>query len=108
MKPILLLALAILPSALGAQDVTGAWNGVLDVQGTRLRLIFHVARTDSGYTSKMDSPDQGATGIPVSATTFADGELRLELRNIGAVYTGTLLGDSIAGKWTQSVAVLPL
>ena len=108
MKTILLLALAMLPSALGGQDVTGAWNGVLDVQGTRLRIIFHVARTDSGFTSKMDSPDQGATGIPVSMTTFAEGELRLELRNIGAVYAGTLVGDSITGTWTQSAVILPL
>ena len=25
-----------------AQDITGQWNGVLSVQGTNLRLVFHV------------------------------------------------------------------
>ena len=25
-----------------AQDITGEWNGVLSVQGMKLRLVFHV------------------------------------------------------------------
>jgi hypothetical protein len=108
MKAIALLALAILPSSLLAQDITGAWNGVLEVQGTRLRLAFHIAQTDSGYVTTMDSPDQGASGIPVAKTRFADFALRLEMPRISAVYEGTLAGDSIAGTWTQGLTTFPL
>ena len=53
-----------------AQDITGQWNGVLKVQGTQLRLVFNVTQTENGFSSTMDSPDQGAKGIPVTNTTF--------------------------------------
>ncbi|MEZ4892758.1 MAG: hypothetical protein R2778_07045 [Saprospiraceae bacterium] len=33
-------------------------------------VIFNVTKTDDGYTSTMDSPDQGAKGIPVTNTTL--------------------------------------
>jgi pimeloyl-ACP methyl ester carboxylesterase len=108
MKAIILLASLFTPLLLPAQDIAGTWSGALNVQGTRLRMVFHIDQTDSGLVSTLDSPDQGAKGIPVDLTTFAAPRLRIELRRIGAVYEGTLSGDSITGTWKQSVAELPL
>lgn len=45
------------------QNVTGQqWNGVLKVQGMNLRIVFNVIKSDNGYNSTIDSPDQGAKG----------------------------------------------
>lgn len=109
MKIITLLALMLWPvsSALG-QDITGAWNGVLEVQGNRLRLTFRVEQTDSGYAATLDSPDQNATGIRIASTVFEPPALTFRMPNLGAVYEGTLSGSSITGAWRQGVTSVPL
>lgn len=109
MKTTTLAALLILPFlSLSAQDLTGTWHGVLDVQGTRLRIVFNIEQSDSGYITTLDSPDQRALGIPVAATTFAPPELRLGMPALNAEYRGSLSGDSITGVWTQALTTLPL
>jgi hypothetical protein len=60
MKNITLILLISLYSLTAfGQDISGQWNGALKVQGTQLRLVFNVTKTDSGFSSMMDSPDQG-------------------------------------------------
>lgn len=77
MKIIFILLFTLLTSfTLTAQDITGQWNGVLKVQGTQLRLVFNVAKSDNGFISTMDSPDQGAKGIPVTNTTFDNSKIK--------------------------------
>ncbi len=59
MRTFSILLISLLSSiTLIAQDITGQWNGVLKVQGTQLRLVFNVTKTDKGVSSTMDSPDQ--------------------------------------------------
>ena len=92
-----------------AQDITGEWNGVLSVQGMKLRLVFHVSKTDAGYTATMDSPDQGAKGIPMTSARFGNKVLTLEHNLAQIVYAGTVdATDSIAGKFTQAGQSFPL
>jgi pimeloyl-ACP methyl ester carboxylesterase len=104
----LVLALVLLAPPLSAQEISGTWNGILDANGTRLRLVFHITKSDSGYAATLDSPDQNVKGIPVAAASFREPELRLELRRLNAVYAGTRAGDSITGTWTQGTTTLPL
>jgi len=102
MKIILILVMLIFSTlSLNAQQVTGQWNGLLEVQGMKLRLVFNVTKTDSGYTSTMDSPDQGAKNIPVTKTTFEDPKIKFEIKNIGAEYIGNLREDTIIGTFKQ-------
>ena len=89
------------------QAITGQWNGVLSVQGVNLRIIFHINQTDEGYSSAMDSPDQGATGIPVTTTTFDGSKLSLSLPNFGILYEGALQADSIVGTFKQGALSIP-
>ena len=71
MKTFSIILISILTSiTLSAQDITGQWNGALKVQGTQLRLVFNVTKTDNAISSTMDSPDQGAKGIPTTTTSF--------------------------------------
>jgi hypothetical protein len=79
-----------------AQDITGQWNGALKIQGTQLRLVFNITKTDTGYRSTMDSPDQGATGIPVTSTTFENFKIKFEVKNAGIEYNGELKDKEIA------------
>ena len=97
----LLCLISFLVSNLKAQDITGAWNGVLDVMGTQLTLIFHIQKTDSGFTANFDSPDQGAFGIPFTTVELNNDNLILRAANIGAFYEGVPAADSIAGTWSQ-------
>jgi uncharacterized protein len=80
-----------------AQDITGQWNGILKVQGTQLRLVFHVSKSENGLSSKMDSPDQGAKDIPVTNTTFENSKIKFEILNAKIEYNGELIGNEIVG-----------
>lgn len=107
-KSILTTLLILIASSLYGQDITGRWNGVLNVMGTQLKLVFHIQKTDSGYSATFDSPDQGAEGIPFSLVTYDEPDLKLEATNIGATYMGTASVDSISGTWNQRGQVFPL
>jgi len=74
------LSIFLCAALLRAQDITGQWNGVLSVQGVNLRLVLHVNKTGDGYTSTMDSPDQGAKGMPLSLVMILI-QLRLPYKN---------------------------
>ena len=91
-----------------AQDITGQWNGVLKVQGTQLRLVFNVTQTENGFSSTMDSPDQGAKGIPVTNTTFENPKIKFEVTNAGIEYDGELSGDEIIGTFKQGGQEFPM
>ncbi|WP_192347808.1 S9 family peptidase [Algoriphagus sp. Y33] len=92
-----------------AQDITGQWHGALKVQGIQLRLVFNVEQTESGYSSTMDSPDQGAFGIPVTSTRFQDGTLKIAITNANIIYEGTLGDDNrIVGVFTQAGQSFPM
>lgn len=91
------------------QEITGDWYGLLDVQVMKLNVVFHIAQGENGLTATMDSPDQGAKGIPVTETLFSNDSLNLALAQLSATYKGKLLEDqSITGTFTQGVNILPL
>ena len=85
-----------------SQDMTGQWNGVLEVPGAQLRVVFHITTTDQGYQATMDSPDQGATGIPVTTTHFKDSVLTLKVATAGITYTGKLEHNTVVGEFKQA------
>jgi pimeloyl-ACP methyl ester carboxylesterase len=96
--------------ALTQQSPVGIWLGSLDVSGIRLRIVFHIEKEGDSYIAKLDSPDQGVSGIPVQKTTFVNGTLKLEMPNLMAEFEGKLSedGSEIAGVFRQAGAELPL
>jgi hypothetical protein len=104
----LLLLISLSANSIKAQDVTGQWNGMVNIQGMNLRIVFHITKTDSGFTSTMQSPDQGNITIPVSKTSFENGKLSIEIQRISFQYDGELKGDSIVGIFKQSGLQLPM
>jgi pimeloyl-ACP methyl ester carboxylesterase len=103
------ILLALLSAGINAQEnkpsgIAGDWSGVLDVGAARLTLVLHIAQDVAGALSaKLDSPDQGASDIPVDTITFADRTLKFEMKRLGAAYEGALNneGSEISGQFTQ-------
>ena len=105
----LVFFVAIAAFKLFAQDITGQWNGLLKVQGSQLRVVFHVNKTDSGYICNMDSPDQGVKGIPASKTSFENTVLRIEVAAGAIRYEGALTKENqLVGEFRQSTFSAPL
>lgn len=100
---IMLLALF----SLYGQDIIGDWNGAFTVdtpegEAVTLRIVFHITATDNGFTSTLDSPDQGGFGISTDATTFEEKELSIKIGELDFVYTGKLIdAKTIEGSFTQ-------
>ena len=78
-KHILVLLSTFFVSMLQAQTIEGDWSGKLSVAGQEVPLIFHFSGNDDALSATMDSPSQGATGIPVDQVSFAEGELSLSM-----------------------------
>ncbi len=102
-KTLFLFLLVIANLAGWTQDFAGQWNGVLKVSGIQLRIVFNISKTDTGYISTMDSPDQGAKGIPVTSTTFENQKINLKVSGLGIEYEGELKGELITGTFRQGV-----
>ena len=109
MRTFSILLITLLTSiTLTAQDITGQWNGVLKVQGTQLRIVFNVTKTDKGFSSTMDSPDQGANGILVTNTTFENPKIKFEVANAQIEYNGELKENEIVGTFKQRGQEFPM
>ena len=93
---------------LTAQDITGQWHGVLEVQGTKLRVVFNVTASDATYTTTMDSPDQGVSGIPVTKTTLENATVKFEINNAQIEYKGQLKDSEIIGTFKQGGQEFPM
>lgn len=99
--------------ALFAQDITGTWQGALQVAaGRELRVVYKITKADTGgLKATMYSIDQGGQGIPVSSVTVQNGAVKMTVPAIGGVYEGKLSNTDatgITGSWTQGPAPLPL
>ena len=104
MKKYLLSAVLLLSIALFSHAQTGTWSGKLDVQGTKISLVFHLDEEKP----TVDSPDQGAKGIPIQVTRGEYGSITIKVPSIGATYEGQWLVKQIVGTYKQMGASLPL
>lgn len=91
------------------QNIEGTWNGQLEIGPQKLRIIVNFVRQDSLYVGTLDSPDQGAKGIPLSTVDFNVPNMSFEIGQLGVVYKGIIQGDTlITGTFTQSGYSFPL
>ena len=101
----LLVFLALLVSPSRAQTpITGDWKGTLSAGGNELHLIFHIASDKDGKLSAtIDSAEQGANGIPVSAVSLNGSKLSMAIEAVHGTFEGAVNADAtaIAGTWSQ-------
>lgn len=107
-----ILALAVGTAfAAAPAPVVGDWNGAISAGGTTLRIVVHVTQgADGKLAGTLDSPDQGASGIVMSAISFTAPDLHFEIQQIGGTYDGKIAkgNGEISGTWKQGGNELPL
>ena len=88
----------------------GDWKGTLDAAGTKLDLVLHISSKDGALAATLDSPDQGATGLPIDSISVTGKSLRFEMKSLGADYEGVFSADGsqIEGQFSQQGIRLPL
>lgn len=104
MKKSLFLLLNILIGCFVVNAQTGTWSGDLDIQGNKLPLVFHL---DADNPS-VDSPAQGAKGIPIQFQASDTGVVSITIPMIGASFEGRLENNKITGTFRQNGFSLPL
>ncbi|EKD31341.1 MAG: hypothetical protein ACD_77C00345G0007 [uncultured bacterium] len=100
--------LILLPSSLFSQSIEGSWNGILKTENFELKIVFNISKSDTLYTANMDSPDQGAKGIPVNRVEFNGTIVKLFVSSAMVEYSGVFMGDKIMGTFKQGSASIPL
>ena len=101
----------ILLVALGPQNfaqqvnMSGIWTGKLALPNSmELTIVFNLSKNDSGiYSSTLDSPDQGAMGIPTESTIITGDSILIKIPVVQGFYSGKIFFNEmkIDGKWTQ-------
>lgn len=92
-------------------SLAGDWSGVLTPGSQSIRLVFHVTGAPGSWTATLDSPDQGAAGIPVASVSESPtGDVAFTVAIAHAGYSGHISrdGKTLQGKWTQGGSSLPL
>ena len=97
------LMAAMVTMAARAQQISGTWNGQLDLQVMKLNLVFHF---DGGCT--LDSPDQGAKGIAGEVKELSEQRVDVAFPSIGAGFSGDLKDGKIVGTFRQMGREMPL
>jgi dipeptidyl aminopeptidase/acylaminoacyl peptidase len=84
-----------------AQSIVGNWKGTIVSEGNKIELIFHIAESEGQYTTTLDVPLQGATGLTVDKTTYENSILVLDATKLQLKYEGQFKGNVITGNITQ-------
>lgn len=91
-------------------NLNGSWEGKLMINpemGLRLVININGAEGDEAVVT-MDSPDQGAYGIPMQVEFISLDSLNVAVPQLLLKYKGKLQGDSIPGDFSQGPLNLPL
>ena len=98
-------ALSALAQAQDLAPIVGDWYGALNA-GVKLPVVLHVKLDGS---ASVDSPSQGATGMPAAAS-LTGSAVTLTLTKPAASFEGAVSSDgaTLSGQWKQSGAALPL
>lgn len=97
-----LLALVALNGA--AQNISGSWSGVLEVEDTRLPFVYNI--TADGRCT-IDSPSEKVRNIPGDVDYLSPDSLCIST-SIGFVYSGRLQDGVIHGTFTQNNISVPM
>lgn len=101
---------AAVPIAKADQPIIGIWQGTLTVPGAQLCIVLHILEQDGALQATLDSPDQGAFGIPVATVYFKNDSLWLESQAVQGIFSGKLQAEptAIIGHWQQRGLKFPL
>lgn len=104
----LFLLLISMESVATAQTISGSWKGTLTVQGMEIPLVFDITEASGVFSSTMDSPSQGASGIPMDETSFTENTLTIIFKQASIKYVASLNEETLSGTFYQNGAEFPL
>lgn len=101
----ILLAMAALTVHAQVNTTTallGSWSGKLKVGAMSLTLVLHLEQADGYVKVSLDSPDQGAKGIPAFKEYLSDDSLAVKVEAIGMTYRARLKEGKLDGTFSQN------
>lgn len=99
----------LFPTICFAQSsLEGSWKGNLSVMpGNSIALGLNIGSEQNKFVT-MDSPDQGAFGLPCSILFQSADSISIAVQSIGMTYSAKLVSDKLIGKLTQQGYTFPL
>jgi dienelactone hydrolase len=108
-KIILILVTALSVVNVFGQDISGSWNGIVNVRGRELVIEFSITGTSTNYEAKMVKPSYGTNRQPICSVTYLDSTLVLYVPDTRIEYWGNLSKDNrFVGTFMQSNETFPL
>lgn len=103
MKKITGIVLALtISTTLFSQNITGSRSGKLNAGAQELSIVFNFNKNDCGdLVCTLDSPDQGAYGIPAIIDFLAVDSIAVNIPDVRATFRGKIKGDVISGIFEQ-------
>ena len=86
----------------------GSWSGKLNVGAVSLTLVLNLEQADGYVKVSLDSPDQGAMGIPAFKEYLSDDSLAVKVEQIGMTYRACLKDGKLDGTFSQNGFSAPL
>ena len=108
MKKLLLILTVLISTPCLGQNLEGSWKGIIEIQGTKLNLVFNFKESGGNWSATMDSPDQGGFGIPMDEVTINQNKVLVKSKALQLTYEGTITKDCIEGIFQQSFLQVPL
>ena len=87
-----------------ATPLDGQWEGAIDIGGTELGIIVKFDSSTGALTATIDIPQQGAADLPLDRVSLDGDAVHFEIGPVGAVFDGTLDGETISGDFAQAGA----
>lgn len=106
----------VAPAPAPAAAIAGYWRGQLQVPGAgALTIGLTITRgADGQLTATLDSPDQGAMGIAMSAVSLTGDKFHADVPTIRGAFDAVLQPGAtpgsmtLTGEWRQGLGKLPL
>jgi dienelactone hydrolase len=104
-KLFLTLVLAFIGMTAFAQNISGTWNGELVAGIQKIPLVLNLMAEGK---CTLDSPQQGAKGIPANVDFLSADSLKVSVNSLNASYAAHLENGELKGVFTQNGFKLPL
>ena len=98
------LALVCIGLSANAQEIRRSWSGELETMGQKLPIVMNLV--DGKCT--LDSPLQGAAGIPATVQLLTKDSIKISVESIGASYAARYVDGQLQGTFTQHGIKIPL
>ena len=103
-KLFITLTLACIGLSANAQEIRRSWSGELEAMGQKLPIVMNLI---NGKCT-LDSPAQGATGIPATIDLLTKDSIKIKIESIGASYAARYVDGHLEGTFTQAGIKFPL